>query len=82
MIRVIDIYADGIQAYICEGDVYMAMGNYGAAKEAYSTALKCDPTIRRSKTFKVDFRIRETMKPNYFDFLYFAILYPGSNSKI
>lgn len=40
------------QAYICEGDVYMAMGNYGAAKEAYSTALKCDPTIRRSKTFK------------------------------
>lgn len=40
------------QAYICQGDAFLAMGEWDAAEKAYSTALQLDPSIRRSKTFK------------------------------
>ncbi|KAG6423944.1 hypothetical protein SASPL_114352 [Salvia splendens] len=41
------------QAYLCEGDVYMAMDRFDKAEESYSIALDLDPSIRRSKSFKV-----------------------------
>ncbi|XP_042431860.1 uncharacterized protein LOC122018575 [Zingiber officinale] len=40
------------QAYICEGDVLLAMEEWNGAEEAYSVALQLDPSIRRSKSFK------------------------------
>ncbi|XP_042057657.1 uncharacterized protein LOC121802144 [Salvia splendens] len=40
------------QAYLCEGDVYMAMDRFDKAEESYSIALDLDPSIRRSKSFK------------------------------
>ncbi|THU54099.1 hypothetical protein C4D60_Mb10t21450 [Musa balbisiana] len=40
------------QAYICQGDVFLAMEQWEAAEKAYSTALLLDPSIRRSKSFK------------------------------
>lgn len=59
----------------------MATGNYAAAKEAYSTALKCDPTIRRSKSFKVEHYFYEiTIISNAI--FHNKILFPGSNCKI
>ena len=41
------------QAYICKGDALMAMEQYDAAGDSYSMALHLDPSIRRSKSFKV-----------------------------
>jgi len=52
------------QAYMCEGDVFMAMEEYDAAEKSYSTCLQIDPSIRRSKSFKV-----------YFNFLRFFHIY-------
>lgn len=43
---------DYSEAYICKGDVYMAMNQFYAAEESYSIALDLDPSIRRSKPFK------------------------------
>ncbi|KAI0500498.1 hypothetical protein KFK09_018715 [Dendrobium nobile] len=40
------------QAYICQGDALLAMGDLNAAEKAYATALDIDPSIRRSKSFK------------------------------
>ncbi|KAI7742948.1 hypothetical protein M8C21_010419 [Ambrosia artemisiifolia] len=40
------------EAYICKGDALMAMEQYEAAADSYSTALELDPSIRRSKSFK------------------------------
>ncbi|CAA6655771.1 unnamed protein product [Spirodela intermedia] len=40
------------QAYICQGDAFMAMGEWTKAENAYSEALLIDPSIRRSKSFK------------------------------
>ncbi|XP_010935496.1 uncharacterized protein [Elaeis guineensis] len=40
------------QAYVCQGDVFLARGEWDAAEKAYSTALQLDPSIRRSKSFK------------------------------
>ncbi|KAL1563104.1 hypothetical protein AAHA92_05605 [Salvia divinorum] len=40
------------QAYLCEGDVYMAMDRFDKAEESYSIALDLDPSIHRSKSFK------------------------------
>ncbi|XP_077220536.1 tetratricopeptide repeat (TPR)-containing protein [Tasmannia lanceolata] len=40
------------QAYICQGDAFLAMEEYDAAENAYSSALLVDPAIRRSKSFK------------------------------
>lgn len=41
-----------LEAYMCEGDVFMAMEEYDAAEKSYSTCLQIDPSIRRSKSFK------------------------------
>ncbi|KAL5983100.1 hypothetical protein ACLOJK_017181 [Asimina triloba] len=43
------------QAYISEGDALVAMEEFDAAEEAYSSALSIDPSIGRSKSFKVLF---------------------------
>eukprot|EP00262_Sarcandra_glabra_P015105 TRINITY_DN4587_c0_g1_i1.p1 TRINITY_DN4587_c0_g1~~TRINITY_DN4587_c0_g1_i1.p1 ORF type:complete len:251 (+),score=41.89 TRINITY_DN4587_c0_g1_i1:111-863(+) len=40
------------QAYIAQGDAFLAMEEWDAAEEAYSSALLIDPSIRRSKSFK------------------------------
>ncbi|KAB5524245.1 hypothetical protein DKX38_021994 [Salix brachista] len=42
-----------LDAYMCEGDVFMAMEEYDAAEKAYLTCLQIDPSIRRSKSFKM-----------------------------
>lgn len=52
------------QAYICEGDVYMAMDRFDAAEESYSIALELDPSIRRSKSFKARIaKLQEKLAP-------------------
>ncbi|KAM7470617.1 hypothetical protein LguiA_008800 [Lonicera macranthoides] len=40
------------EAYICQGDVLMAMEQFDAARNSYSMALDLDPSIRCSKSFK------------------------------
>ncbi|ESR54635.1 hypothetical protein CICLE_v10021617mg [Citrus x clementina] len=40
------------EAYICQGDVFLAMDQYDAAEKSYSTCLQIDPSICRSKSFK------------------------------
>ncbi|CAI0427650.1 unnamed protein product [Linum tenue] len=40
------------EAYLCEGDAFMAMEQYDAAEESYSICLQIEPTMRRSKSFK------------------------------
>ncbi|CAN1789306.1 Protein STIP1 homolog [Linum perenne] len=40
------------EAYLCEGDAFIAMEQYDAAEKSYSTCLQIDPLIRRSKSFK------------------------------
>ncbi|CAN0907371.1 hypothetical protein LINGRAHAP2_LOCUS24770 [Linum grandiflorum] len=40
------------EAYLCEGDAFMAMEQYDAAEKSYSICLQIDPSIRRSKPFK------------------------------
>ncbi|XP_073272135.1 uncharacterized protein [Primulina huaijiensis] len=52
------------QAYICEGDVFMAMDRFDAAEESYSIALELDPSIRRSKSFKAKIaKLQEKLSP-------------------
>ncbi|KAL0535728.1 hypothetical protein IC582_030069 [Cucumis melo] len=41
-----------LEAYICQGDVFLAMDKFDSAEISYSTALEIDPSIRRSKSFK------------------------------
>ncbi|KAJ4838490.1 hypothetical protein Tsubulata_012374 [Turnera subulata] len=41
-----------IEAYMSEGDVFMAMGRCDEAESSYSRCLKIDPSLRRSKSFK------------------------------
>ncbi|MDX6843396.1 tetratricopeptide repeat protein, partial [Hafnia paralvei] len=41
------------EAYICEGDVYLAMDQFDEAEKLYSLALEIDPSLWRSKSFKV-----------------------------
>ncbi|CAN8269161.1 unnamed protein product [Cochlearia groenlandica] len=40
------------EAYICQGDVYVAKGQYDLAEESYLKCLEIDPLLRRSKPFK------------------------------
>lgn len=40
------------EAYICQGDAFMAIEQFDGAEESYSKALELDPSIRRSKSFK------------------------------
>lgn len=41
------------QPYVCQGDVYVAQGQYDLAEKSYLKCLEIDPTLRRSKSFKV-----------------------------
>ncbi|PIA35452.1 hypothetical protein AQUCO_03500072v1 [Aquilegia coerulea] len=40
------------QAYLCQGDAFLALEEFVAAENSYSIALQNDPSIRRSKSFK------------------------------
>lgn len=44
------------QGYICQGDAFLAMDHYDAAEKSYATCLEIDPSVRRSKSFKVSFK--------------------------
>jgi predicted negative regulator of RcsB-dependent stress response len=44
---------DVLQAHLLRGDALLSMGEYCAAEDAYAHALDLDPSIRRSKSFKV-----------------------------
>ncbi|OAY76796.1 Hsp70-Hsp90 organizing protein 1 [Ananas comosus] len=46
------IAPDYPQAYLSQGDAFLAMEEWDAAEKAYSTALHLDPLLRRSKSFK------------------------------
>ncbi|KAL3835303.1 hypothetical protein ACJIZ3_010039 [Penstemon smallii] len=53
-----------VLAYICEGDVLMAMDKFDAAKESFSIALELDPSIRRAKSFKARItKLQEKLTP-------------------
>ncbi|KAK2654830.1 hypothetical protein Ddye_014686 [Dipteronia dyeriana] len=41
-----------LQAYICQGDIFLAMDQYDAAEKSYAVCPEIDPSIRRSKSFK------------------------------
>jgi len=45
-----------LQAHLLRGDALLTMGEYCAAENAYADALNLDPSIRRSKSFKVSIR--------------------------
>ncbi|XP_010505770.1 PREDICTED: uncharacterized protein LOC104782516 [Camelina sativa] len=40
------------ELYICQGDVYVAEGQYDLAEKSYLKCLEIDPSLRRSKSFK------------------------------
>ncbi|KAF8089475.1 hypothetical protein N665_0505s0025 [Sinapis alba] len=40
------------EPYVCQGDVYVAQGQYDLAEKSYLKCLEIDPTLRRSKSFK------------------------------
>ncbi|GAB4842666.1 hypothetical protein Ancab_012640 [Ancistrocladus abbreviatus] len=40
------------EAYICQGDAFLAMNQFDKAEESYSVALERDPSIHHSKSFK------------------------------
>lgn len=41
------------EAYISQGDIFLAMDQLEAAEESYAMALENDPSLRRSKAFNV-----------------------------
>ncbi|XVF09326.1 hypothetical protein REPUB_Repub07fG0082900 [Reevesia pubescens] len=41
------------EAYILQGDAFLAMNQYDAAQKSYTTCSQIDPSIRRSKSFKI-----------------------------
>uniref|UniRef100_A0A161ZPB5 Uncharacterized protein n=1 Tax=Daucus carota subsp. sativus TaxID=79200 RepID=A0A161ZPB5_DAUCS len=41
------------EAYLIQGDAFLAIEQFDGAEESYSKALELDPSIRRSKSFKV-----------------------------
>ena len=42
-----------LQGYICQGDALMTMDQIDAAEKSYAMALELEPSLRRSKSFKV-----------------------------
>ncbi|EXB80245.1 Small glutamine-rich tetratricopeptide repeat-containing protein beta [Morus notabilis] len=42
-----------VEGHICQGDAFLAMNQFDLAEKSYLTALDIDPSIRRSKSFKV-----------------------------
>ncbi|XP_011086960.1 probable UDP-N-acetylglucosamine--peptide N-acetylglucosaminyltransferase SEC [Sesamum indicum] len=56
------------EAYICKGDVLMAMDHCDVAEECYLIALDLDPSIRRSKSFKAKMaKLQEKLAPANLD---------------
>lgn len=50
------------EAYICQGDAFVAMDQLEAAQESYNMALECDPSLCRSESFKARVeKLRERM---------------------
>ncbi|KAF7831810.1 tetratricopeptide repeat protein 1-like [Senna tora] len=41
------------QAYICQGDAFLELKQYDSAEKSYLASVDIDPSIRRSKSFKV-----------------------------
>ncbi|CAH2053454.1 unnamed protein product [Thlaspi arvense] len=50
--RALTLAPNSSEVYICQGDVYVAKGEYENAEKSYSKCLEIDPSLRRSKTFK------------------------------
>lgn len=42
-----------LQAYVCQGDAFLAMDQLDLAEKSYLAALEIDLSIRYSKSFKV-----------------------------
>jgi predicted negative regulator of RcsB-dependent stress response len=42
-----------LQAYICQGDAFLALNKFDLAEQSYLASLDIDPSIRNSKSFKV-----------------------------
>ncbi|MED6216439.1 hypothetical protein PIB30_007783 [Stylosanthes scabra] len=40
------------EAYICQGDAFLALNEFDSAEQSYLACLDIDPLIRRSKSFK------------------------------
>lgn len=40
------------EAYICQGDAFLALNKFDLAEQSYSASLVIDPSIRHSKSFK------------------------------
>lgn len=50
------------EAYICQGDAFLAMDQLEAAEQSYNMALECDRSLYRSKSFKTRIeKLREKM---------------------
>ncbi|KAL2649164.1 hypothetical protein AAZX31_05G234000 [Glycine max] len=45
------------EAYICQGDAFLALNKFDLAEQSYSASLVIDPSIRHSKSFKVAFNL-------------------------
>ncbi|XP_021724812.1 uncharacterized protein LOC110692132 [Chenopodium quinoa] len=45
------------EAYICQGDIFLAMDQLEDAEGSYAIALNSDPSLRRSKAFKARFQM-------------------------
>jgi len=46
-----------MQAYICQGDAFLALNKLDLAEQSYLTSLDIEPSIRHSKSFKVAFNV-------------------------
>ncbi|RDY11871.1 Small glutamine-rich tetratricopeptide repeat-containing protein beta [Mucuna pruriens] len=40
------------EAYVCQGDAFLALNKFDLAEQSYLASLDIDPSIRRSKSFK------------------------------
>ncbi|XP_010552156.1 PREDICTED: uncharacterized protein LOC104822590 isoform X2 [Tarenaya hassleriana] len=50
--KALDLAPNYLEAYICQGDVFVATGQYDLAEKLYLACLEMDPSLRRSKSFK------------------------------
>jgi hypothetical protein len=57
-----------MQAHLLRGDALFAMGEFCVAEDAYADALNPDPSIHRSKSFKVSIR-------EHCNFMYYSCSY-------
>ncbi|KAI5382411.1 uncharacterized protein LOC127107984 [Lathyrus oleraceus] len=53
------------EAYICQGDAFLAFNNFDLAQQSYLSALHIDPSIRRSKSFRARItKLQEKLAPS------------------